>query len=262
MFSTFRPLFLLFVAVAVAVLPPFAVRPASAAPPRLAPASIRLTRALPSEIARLLASPNGFVAAGDVPGSALDGTPLPSAALLPPGVVTLAPDDAARVLRVQGTPSGIAALRKMVQLLDVARASVRLRVRLVREEVTPTTDARANVSGGFLRGLATANATTGNGVPVPVTLRALAVGEVMAVVRPRINGDGSVTLTLDLRVGDPASGGGGATLRFLQAERRVRPSEKATFSVLDLPGKGPNAKPARVLLEITRQKTGPQPGRE
>jgi len=260
MFSTFRRLFPLFVAVAVAVLLLFAVRPAkSAAPPRPVPANIRLTRALPSEIARLLVSPNGFVAAGDVPGSAPDGTPLPSAALLPSGIVSLAPDDAARVLRVQGTPAGIAALRGMVRLLDVPRARILLRVRVVREQMISSTDTHANVSGGFPQILATARATTGNGVSVPVTLRALGVGEVVAVVRPRINGDGLVTLAVDLRVGDPANG---ATLRFLQAERRLRLGQQATFSVLDVPGKGPDAKPARVLLEITPDKTGPSSGRE
>ena len=256
----------LFVSAAVLLLSFFAARPASAAPPRLAPANIRLTRALPSEIARLLVSPAGFLASGEGPAAfAPDGTLLPSAALLPPGIVSLAPDDVARVLRVQGTPAGVSALREMVRLLDVPRAPIRLRVRLVREQELPVRSTRTGedlrgLGGGFIQILATANATTGNGVPVPVTLRAPFVGDVIAVVRPRINGDGSVTLALDLRVVDPASGG--ATLRFLRAERRLRLGEKATFSALDVPGKGPDAKPERIVVEITPEKTGPQLGRE
>lgn len=229
--------------------------PANAAPPSVV-AAVPLRRALPSEIARLLLSPAGFVTEGDGPAaSASDGTPLPSAALLPPGIVSFAPDDIARVLRVQGTPAGIAALRDLVRLLDVPRAPVRLRVRLLREQ-------ELSAQGGFIQILATAQATTGNGVPVPVTLRtnARSFGNVIATVSPRINGDGSITLSVDLRVVEPASQG--ETLRFLQAQRRLRPGEPATFSVLDVPsGDGLNAKPARVLLEITPEKTGPSPGR-
>jgi hypothetical protein len=255
MFPSHRRLFAAF-AVAFLLLCG-AARPASADPPPVL-AAVPLKRALPSEIARLLLSPAGFVTEGDGPPAyAPNGTPLPSAALLPPGVVNLAPDDAARVLRVQGTPAGLAALRDLVRLLDVPRAPVRLRVRLVREKELH--DDVSGVSGGFIQSLATAQATTSNGVPVPVTLRTPSVGDVIAIVRPRINGDDSITLSVDLRVVDPASGG--ATLRFLQAERRLRSGERSTFSVLDVPGKGPDAKPARVLLEITPEKTGPSPGR-
>jgi hypothetical protein len=228
-----------------------APRPAASADPPPVSAAVPLKRVLPSEIARLFLSPAGFVTEGDGPPAyAPNGTPLPSAALLPPGIVSLAPDDAARVLRVQGTPAGLAALRDLVRLLDVPRASVRLRVRLRREQ-----------DGASGRTLATAQATTGNGVPVPLTLRtnARSFGNVIATVSPRINGDDSITLSVDLRVVDPASHG--ATLRFLQAQRRLRPGEPATFSVLDVPGKGPDAKPARVLLEITPEKMGPSPGR-
>ena len=261
MFPAFRRLFPLLVAVLLPFLPP---PPASAAPPRPVPANIRLTRALPSEIARLLVSPTGFLASGEGPAAfAPDGTPLPSAALLPPGIVSLAPDDVARVLRVQGTPAGVSALREMVRLLDVPRAPVRLSLRLVREQVGDAIDARSDVRGGFLRTLATAEATTGNGVPVPVTLRAPAVGDVIAVIVPRINGDGSVTLSvtlaLDVQPVDPLAG---RTLRALQVQRRLRLGERTTLSAIDVPGDGPNAKPARVLLEITPQKTGPSRSRE
>ncbi len=224
--------------------------PCAAAPP--APVAVPLKRALPSEIARLLLSPSGFVTNADGPAAvASDGTPLPSAALLPPGIVSLAPDDDARVLRVQGTPEGIAALRNLVRLLDVPRAFVRLSVRLLRVQ-----------RGGARQVLASAEATTGNSVPVPVTLRiaepSAVVGDVIAVISPRINGDGSVTLAVGLRVVDPVSG---ATRRSLEAQQRLRPGRRATFSALDVPGDGPNARPARVLLEITPRKTGPSPGR-
>jgi hypothetical protein len=249
-----------FVAAAVAVflvlLCGAAARLANAAPTSVT-AAVPLRRASRSEIARLLLSPAGFVTEGDgLVAFSPNGTPLPSAALLPPGIVSLAPDDAARVLRVQGTPAGVAALRDMVRLLDVPRAPVRLRVRLLREQ-------ELSAHGGFIQALATAQATTGNGVPVPITLRtnARSFGNVIAMVSPRINGDGSITLSVDLRVVDPASQQG-ATLRFLQVQRRVRPGETATFGVLDVPaGEGSNAKPARVLLEITPEKMGPSPGR-
>jgi hypothetical protein len=145
-------------------------------------AAVRLRHALPSDVARLLIAPSPSVYAGRDRQQSRnpDGTleTVPASTLLPPGVTSVAPDDARHLLRVRGDRDGVAQFRDLVRLMDVPRRAVRLQFRLVSSGNHSSAERRSRTPD--YRPLLGNRSSDGNDVPASVTLRAPGVGDFVA----------------------------------------------------------------------------------
>ena len=138
----------------------------------------------PSAFVDRMATPGAFI----LRGTSILSPPAP----LPEGVDRMSLDDTAMTLTVRGTAGSIAEVRSLLRFLDVPPRAVRLQVRLLRF--------RFPAGGGTpgVEALSTVTTRATNTVPLPVSV----VGERRAFqmrVQPHINGDGSVTVFLEMQ---------------------------------------------------------------
>lgn len=159
----------------------------TAAPIRTERIPLRFVR--PSEmIAALRAAPNG----------------------LPAGTANLTPNDRDNTLSVRGSDVAIARVKELAALLDVAPRTVLVKLRLVR--VWFVDDGKMQEDT-----LSAPVITTTNNRPAAISVSGR--GGYAVALTPRVNGDGSITLTATLRLSAPV---GGAAYRDLTATRTRR----------------------------------------
>ena len=160
---------------------------AAAAPVRTERIALRFVR--PSEIvAALKAVPTG----------------------LPTGTAGLTPEDRDNTLSVRGTESAIARVKELVALLDVAPRIVQVKMRLIRIWFVDDGKMQEDVLG---KPVITARSNQ------PAVISVSGRGGYTVALTPRVNGDGTITLTTTLRFSAPV---GGAAYRELTATRTRR----------------------------------------
>ncbi len=108
---------------------------------------------------------------------------------MPPGVESAAPNDPEKRLVVRGTAAGISQVRGLIRLLDVPARTVRVTLKLERSLPGQNEASR--------KLLCTVETSAANNASFPVTFR-MADAECVAVLKPRINGDKSVTFDTKL----------------------------------------------------------------
>lgn len=115
---------------------------------------------------------------------------------LPAGVTRIFPDKAnKKIVQVLGTQEGIASIRPLITLLDVAPRSVSLGVRIIQVRVPPKGKTVTTI-------IKTGNYTTPNNVPVVVTARAKDSGDAFQVsLDPRIADTTEKQITLLMQFG-------------------------------------------------------------
>ena len=131
-------------------------------------------------------------------------------AVLPTGTAGLTPEDRDNTLSVRGTESGIARVKELVALLDVAPRIVQVKMRLVRIWFVDDGKMQEDVLG---KPVITARSNQ------PAVISVSGRGGYTVALTPRVNDDGAITLTTTLRFSAPV---GGAAYRDLTATRTRR----------------------------------------
>lgn len=182
------------------------------AAPAVETARIPLTHILPSRVTQMLADPK---AAFLETGAAEKTSP---ASLIPSGVESIAPNDPQKLLIVRGTAQGIAEVKGILRLIDIAARPVRMTVRLIRF--------RKDAMGAVTKdSLSEIEAGSFNNEPVRVPIQ-VDGQSFSAMIQPRINGDNSVTVYSQLRRLSLGTGEG----TVAETYRRVRSGESARLA--------------------------------
>ena len=134
-----------------------------------------------------------------------------STSVLPPGVESIVPNDPERRLNVRGTTAGLARMRELIRLMDVRPNTVRLNVRLVRLLPSGKEATRLDI-------VSSARTSVANDTTVPMAFHT-ASGDYLAVLKPRVHSDKSVTLAVELRSWEWSDATGAATT----GTRRLQP---------------------------------------
>ena len=165
------------------------------------------------------------------------------------GIVRMSPDDSKGRLLIQGTERDIAKIQEIVHLLDIKPRAAYFTVRLLRVA------ANAVVAEGAtrVRGEVVTTANTKGENNARLALYAVGDGKFFTIsVTPHINGDGSVTISMQLSDTQTAENNGAETSAAANPPRtqtRRTPNGSPVIAT-DLPVVTQNAK---YYLEVTPQ---------
>jgi hypothetical protein len=165
---------------------------------------------------------------------------------LPPGgAADLTPDDRDNTLLLRGSEAAIAATKERVALLDVAPRTVLVKLRLVRIWFVDDGKMQEDTLGAPL-------ITARSNQPAAVSVSGR--GGYAVALTPRVNGDGSITLTTTLRLDVPV---GGTTYRNLAATRTRRLDAGKTERVVGVTDSGDAAIQETIRLGALPEKWAP-----
>jgi hypothetical protein len=164
---------------------------------------------------------------------------------LPTGAADLTPNDRDNTLSVRGSDTAIAKVKELVALLDVAPRTVLVKLRLVRIWFVDDGKMQEYTLGAPL-------ITARSNQPAAVSVSGR--GGYAVALTPRVNGDGSITLTTTLRLDVPV---GGTTYRNLAATRTRRLDAGKTERVVGVTDSGDAAIQETIRLGALPEKWAP-----
>lgn len=194
----------------VVLLASLLVLPGSAFAQKSVTEKVPLRFVKPSQVVQFLTQPPAATISN---GSTTRTVPTGEEPPLPPGVERLTPNDRAMTLTVRGTNQAVSQVKEMVRLLDVQPRTAGLQVRVVRVQVSA--DGKVQELPGIPLAVQAVNNTPSTALVTAERNR------FQVVVTPRINGDDSVSLQMQLNL----LGLNNKVVASANRLRRVKPGE-------------------------------------